>query len=106
MPRSKEESMTSKLLLVAILAICFAGPANATRLDPQPGEKYAIYAGDALLTRPFLLGVTVIGAVVYGVTLPFTYFSHDPSVVEVLVKQPAAATFTRCLGCQAGETVR
>lgn len=98
--------MTRKLLLVAILAICFAGPANATRPDPQPGERYAIYAGDALLTRPLLLGVTVIGAVVYGVTLPFTYFSHDPSVVEVLVKQPAAATFTRCLGCPAGESVR
>ena len=98
--------MTSKLLLVAILTICFAGPANATRLDPQPGENYVIYAGDALLTRPFMLGVTVIGAVVYGVTLPFTYFSHDPSVVRVLVKQPAAATFTRCLGCPVGETVR
>jgi hypothetical protein len=53
-----------------------------------------------------MLGVTIIGAVVYGVTLPFTYFSHDPSLVEVLVKQPAAATFTRCLGCPVGETVR
>ena len=98
--------MTSKLLLVAILTICFAGPANATPQYPQPEENYVIYVGDALLTRPFMFGVTVIGAVVYGVTLTFTYFSRDPSVFRILVKQPAAATFTRCLGCPAGKTVR
>jgi len=97
-----------KLIWAVALALCFAYPAQAGWLDPDPdpGEDFVIYAGDVLLTRPFTLAMTVVGASVYLVTLPLTYFSHDPSIVEVLVKAPAAATFTRCIGCNVGETVR
>ncbi len=97
--------MVCRLILVVALTLCFASAAQANRLDPQPGENFIIYVGDALATRPFTLGVTIVGAVIYVVSLPFTYFANDPTVYEVLVKQPAAATFTRCLGCPVGEAM-
>ena len=97
--------MVCRLILVLALTLCFASAVQANRLDPQPGENFIIYTGDALATRPFTLGVTIVGAVIYLVSLPFTYFANDPTVYEVLVKQPAAATFTRCLGCPIGESM-
>ncbi len=45
------------------------------------------------------IGVTLAGATVWAVTLPFTYFARDSSTFDVLVRGPAEATFTRCLGC-------
>ncbi len=89
-----------RLLLVAALATCLAGPADAGQLHTQPVEQYIVYAGDALLARPAALGFTIVGASIYAVTLPFTYFSRDPSFFDVLVRGPAEATFTRCLGCE------
>ena len=88
-----------RLFVVAVLAICFATPAYAASLDQSPRDNWVVYAGDVLAARPFTLGITVVGAAIYVATLPFTYFSHDPTVFNVLVKEPAAATFTRCVGC-------
>jgi hypothetical protein len=89
-----------KLFVVAVLVICFAAPARADQFANDPIEQFVVYAGDALFARPAILGVTVVGAAVYAVTLPFTYFSRDSSAFDVLVRGPAEATFTRCLGCE------
>ncbi len=96
----------SKLILALALAFCFAQPAQASWLGTQPGEDFVIVAGDALLTRPFTLAMTIVGASVYLVTLPLTFYAKDPTTYEVLVKAPARATFVRCLGCNVGESVR
>ena len=96
----------SKLILALALVFCFAQPAQAGWLEPHPLEDFVIIAGDALFTRPFMLVMTVVGTSVYLVTLPFTFYAKDPMTYEVLVKAPARATFVRCLGCNAGESVR
>ncbi len=88
-----------KLVLVAGLLVALATPARADELAARPVEKWIVYAGDALLTRPAALGVAVAGAAVYAVTLPFTYWSRDSSAFDVLVRGPAEVAFTRCLGC-------
>ncbi len=88
-----------KLVLVAVLLVSLAAPARAGELEARPVEQWIVYAGDALLTRPAALGVAVAGAAVYAVTLPFTYWSRDASAFDVLVRGPAKAAFTRCLGC-------
>ncbi len=88
-----------RLLVATLLATCLAAPAQADQLYGQPIRQYVVYAGDALFTRPATLGVTLAGAAIYAVTLPFTYFSRDPSFFDVLVRGPAEATFIRCLGC-------
>ncbi len=96
----------NKLILALALALCFAQPAQAAWLEPHPGYDFVMVAGDALLTRPFTLAMTVVGASVYLITLPLTFYAKDPTAYEVLVKAPARATFVRCLGCNVGESVR
>jgi hypothetical protein len=95
-----------KLLLPLVLVISFVGPAQAYPLGDSTPRNYVIYIGDAVLARPFTLAATIVGAAVYSATLPFTFYAQDPEVVETLVVAPWEATFTRCMGCPLGETVR
>ncbi|MGK0500509.1 MAG: hypothetical protein ACJAYG_002160 [Oceanicoccus sp.] len=56
--------------------------------------------GDLLLARPLLLATTVIGSVVYLVSLPFSLAGGNAvEAGNTLVVGPAKATFVRCLGC-------
>jgi hypothetical protein len=55
---------------------------------------------DALIARPILLAITMVGAVVYVASLPFSLIGGNADqAAEVLFAGPARATFTRCLGC-------
>jgi hypothetical protein len=57
-------------------------------------------AADALIARPILLAITMVGAVVYVASLPFSLIGGNAGqAAEVLVAGPARATFARCLGC-------
>jgi hypothetical protein len=59
---------------------------------------------DALIARPILLAMTMVGAVVFVASLPFSLIGGNAGqAAEVLVAGPARATFARCLGCT-GET--
>jgi hypothetical protein len=91
--------MKSLLLAAALLGV-LAGPARATETGWTPAERYVAYAGDVLLTRPLALAATVVGAGVLLATLPLWIASADPAGLEALVTVPAAATFTRCFGCE------
>ena len=95
-------------LTMVFLTMGVAGSAKAERrLYPTPADDYIIYLGDALVTRPITLGATLVGGALYAVSLPFTYLAQsEPTALDVLVKAPAAATFTRCLGCPIGRVVR
>ena len=80
-------------MLVAAL-MCWGG-ATTTRAS----EDALMVTGDVIIARPACLLATLVGTVVFVVSLPIAATSgsvHDTA--DALVKQPAAATFTRPLG--------
>ena len=78
---------------------------------PQPtwagAERERGAAGmiiDGLVVRPISLVATVVGAVAFVITLPFSALGGNVEEAgEKLVVRPAAFTFSRCLGCFGGE---
>ncbi len=59
---------------------------------------------DGLVVRPISLVATVVGAVAFIITLPFSALGGNVDEAgEKLVDRPAAFTFSRCLGCFGGE---
>ena len=57
--------------------------------------------GDLLVARPIGAVMTVGGAAVWLVSLPFTLMAgHASEAAETLMLGPAEATFVRCLGCR------
>ena len=66
----------------------------------EVGRIQTSLVGDAVIARPLGLVFTVIGAVTYVVTLPFSLAGGNAGEAgKVLVVGPAEATFVRCLGC-------
>ena len=62
-------------------------------------EDALMVTGDVVIARPACLLATLVGTVIFVVALPIAATSgsvHDTA--DALVKQPAAATFTRPLG--------
>jgi hypothetical protein len=94
-------SAWKKLALIPVLTLALAVP-PALALDqeqvgrePTTGEMYA----DGLIARPLGLVATVVGAVVFVVTLPFSLPSKSvDSAAKELVAVPAQYTFKRPLG--------
>ncbi len=98
----KKSTLTAAVLLLLLLGSTpYAGAADHMGEHAAIGN-YLVYAGDALVTRPLLLGFTLAGAGMYVASLPFTVFAQDPTTFDVLVGRPARAAFTRCLGCGPG----
>ncbi len=95
-----------KLLLVLVLTLSFASAAHAYPLGESTPRSYVIYMGDALLARPFTLAATIVGAAVYVATFPLTFYAEDGTLGQTLVIAPWDATFTRCIGCPLGQTLR
>lgn len=55
---------------------------------------------DVVLVRPAMLGITAIGTAFFVISLPFSLVGGNAGeAASVLVAQPAANTFVRCLGC-------
>lgn len=101
-------------LAISLLVICSTGWAdNTTSAQPFATDKtvgkyqeeaqqptYVSMTADAVLARPALFATTVIGTGLFVITLPFTLLSGSVQQAgEVLVGEPAKATFKRCLGC-------
>ncbi len=68
------------------------------------GLQYDSGAGgmavDGLFVRPIALLSTIVGSVVFVLTLPFSAASGNiDEAADTLVMEPARFTFTRCLGC-------
>ncbi|WP_417515488.1 hypothetical protein [Marinobacter sp.] len=87
--------------LVATVAACllaFSSVGHARAIDESPSAL--AMAGDAVFVRPVLLATTIVGSVVYLVSLPFSLLGGNAEEAgDVLVVGPAKATFVRCLGC-------
>ena len=88
-------------ILITTLAVCllvFSSAGHAQAIDESPSAL--AMTGDALLVRPALLATTLVGSVVYVVSLPFSLLGGNAGEAgETLVIGPAKATFVRCLGC-------
>ena len=87
--------------LITTLAVCtlaFSSAGHAQAIDESPSAL--AMTGDALFARPVLFAATVVGSVVYVVSLPFSLLGGNADEAgETLVMGPARATFVRCLGC-------
>ena len=68
-------------------------------VDDSPNEFAMV--GDLLVARPIGAVMTLGGAAVWLVSLPFTAMAgHSSEAAEKLMLGPAQATFYRCLGCR------
>ncbi len=83
--------------------LALSGPANASDYDrtylesdgPHGGDMF----GDLFIVRPATAGVTVIGAAIWLVSLPFTLIGGNAGEAgNTLVAEPFAYTFSRPLG--------
>jgi hypothetical protein len=66
--------------------------------DPEDviGERMA---ADAFVVRPVGAVATLLGSVVYVISLPFSHYGgNQPQAYEALVADPAEFTFRRPLG--------
>lgn len=69
-----------------------------TPKEASPSAEAMMF--DGLILRPLHLAGTIIGTGIFVVTLPFSLLGGNVEQAgETLVVEPAAATFTNCLGC-------
>jgi hypothetical protein len=87
---------------VALMVSCLLLPQMLwaqEAIDESPNEWAMV--GDLLVARPIGAVLTVGGAAVWLVSLPFTLLAGNASeAAGTLVGGPAEATFMRCLGCR------
>ena len=68
-------------------------------IDETPNEWAMV--GDLLVARPLGVVLTVGGAAVWLVSLPFTLLAGNASeAAGTLIGGPVETTFMRCLGCR------
>jgi len=78
--------------------LCFPTISSAEELESGP--SIGAMVGDLVFARPLLFAVTAVGTALYVVSLPATLLMGNAGDAgEAMVLTPAAATFTRCLGC-------
>jgi hypothetical protein len=97
MPLLNRNTMRTKSLITTSLVaglVSFGVPSFAAD-EPKP----IAVAADALIARPLCFAATVIGSVLFVVSLPAAVPSHSvKKAANALVTKPAKATFSRPLG--------
>jgi len=90
------------LVVIAILVITTTGfQAVAQDMDMEMGDKGTAEAmiGDLVLMRPLGITATVVGAVLFVASVPFSLTGMNTGEsFERLVAEPAGYTFARSLG--------
>jgi hypothetical protein len=67
----------------------------------ESGPRWEDQAMDAVLARPLGVIGTGLGAVVWGISLPFSLLGGNAGeAADTLVGGPAREAFVRCLGCR------
>jgi hypothetical protein len=85
------------ILLGCLLALSMSMPLPARAYSDD--EEGSAMIADTLIARPACFAATVFGSVLFVVSLPFALASKKVDrAAEVLVVNPARATFTRPLG--------
>jgi hypothetical protein len=100
---TRKTSLSSRALIIALSLLLsswsFAQPPSSSRHVEEEPTALAMTA-DALLVRPVMLGVTIIGSALWLVSLPFSAAGGNiKEAGQTLVIGPAKTTFVRCLGC-------
>lgn len=93
-----------KSSIALLVALSASQNINAENTSTNTPEEYSPTAEqmilDGLIYRPLSLAATAIGTGIFIVTLPFSLLGGNSGQAgEKLVLEPAAATFTKCLGC-------
>jgi hypothetical protein len=92
----------ARRVTVALIISCMLVPQMLwaqEAIDESPSE-WAM-AGDLLVARPIGAVLTVGGAAVWLVSLPFTLLAGNASeAAGTLIGGPVETTFMRCLGCR------
>jgi hypothetical protein len=87
---------------VALVVSCLLVPQMLwaqEAIDESPNEWAMV--GDLLVARPIGAVLTVGGAAVWLVSLPFTLLAGNASeAAGTLIGGPVETTFMRCLGCR------
>ncbi len=105
MPRIKRP-LTAAIFACVLFVMGLSPVAQADSFN-QPAvtepSEFAIL-GDVLVARPFSIAMTVGGAALYVVTLPFSLLGGNAGeMADIMVKRPAYSAFLRCLGCTPAE---
>ena len=84
-------------VLVTASMLVTAAPAVA---NPEDAPSASEMAADLVVARPVGAAITVVGAALFVVSLPFSALGgNTEQAAETLVMGPARETFQRCLGC-------
>lgn len=91
--------------VVALSMALAASPSSAASSSyssaTDGGPRWEDQVMDAVVARPFGIVATGAGAVVWGVSLPFSLLGGNAGeAADSLVGGPARETFVRCLGCR------
>lgn len=96
----------NRVAAMAVVALCAAGamsPSFAASgfYGAETGPRWEDQVMDAVLARPLGIVATGAGAVVWGVSLPFSVLGGNAGeAADKLVGNPGRETFVRCLGCR------
>lgn len=95
--------MNLKAFSVRALALttCLALASPVLAKEGELEEPTALaMAGDLVLVRPVMLGVTLLGTAAFVLALPFSAAGGNvKQSAQTLVIGPGETTFVRCLGC-------
>lgn len=99
---TRKTSLSSKALIVALSLLLsswsFAQTSSSNKVEEDPSAL--AMTADALVVRPIMFGVTVVGSALWLVSLPFSAAGGNiEQAGQTLVVKPALNTFVRCLGC-------
>ena len=84
--------------LGAVLLVAAVSTPALAREDVPRWEDQTL---DAVVARPLGVVATGVGAVLWGLSLPFTLLGGNAGeAADSLVLSPARETFMRCLGCR------
>lgn len=94
-------AMTAAVALTVAVSASPSFAASGTYRSDQIGPRWEDQVADALIARPVGIAATGAGAVVWGISLPFSLLGGNAGeAADKLVGGPGRETFVRCLGCR------
>ena len=95
-------AMTAVVVLGLGLASVPSQAASSRYSNLETGPRWEDQVADAVVARPIGIVATGAGAVIWGVSLPFSLLGGNAGeAADTLVGGPAREAFVRCLGCRA-----
>lgn len=92
---------TAVVALFATLAMSPSFAASSSFYGVEDGPRWEDQVVDAVVARPLGIVATGAGAVIWGVSLPFSALGGNAGeAADKLVGGPGRETFVRCLGCR------